>query len=249
MFSINKIAVVNGRPTLWGDAIPALLWGAGFKIRETMSGDNDHRAATCEIVRPSGDVVTRSFGVKDARKAGLWGKQGPWTQYPDRMLAMRARGFCARDAAADVLGGLYLKEEIEEDAPAFDEPARKSAYRARKDGDFEVFKAAVDKCTSEAELDDVARSYSGTLATMPRKWEDHCDEYVALKRAKLADATPEADAPIADVDGFLAKLQEDRGYCNSAEDVAEVAEANADMIARLSPADRLRAAKILTVEE
>lgn len=28
MFAINKIAVVNGRPTLWGDAVPALLWGA-----------------------------------------------------------------------------------------------------------------------------------------------------------------------------------------------------------------------------
>lgn len=112
MFAINKIAVVNGRPTLWGDALPALLWGRGFKLKEWLDGDGDSRRAFCEVTRPDGDKVMRDFGVVDARKAGLWGKAGPWTQYPDRMLQMRARGFAARDGAADVLGGLYVAEEV-----------------------------------------------------------------------------------------------------------------------------------------
>jgi hypothetical protein len=70
-----------------------------------------------------------------------------------------------------------------------------------------------------------------------------------MRIANPTMAEPEPDAPIADVDGFLAKLTEDRSFCNSVEDVAELAEANAEMIARLSPSDRLRAAKILTIEE
>ena len=98
MMAINKIAVVNGRPTLWGDAIPALLWANGFKLREWIDGDSAH----CEVTRPTGEVIERKFSTDDARKAGLWGKQGPWAQYPDRMKAMRARGFASRDGAPDV---------------------------------------------------------------------------------------------------------------------------------------------------
>ena len=50
---------------------------------------------------------------RSAKRAGLWGKQGPWQQFPDRMMQMRARGFTLRDGFADVLGGLYLREELE----------------------------------------------------------------------------------------------------------------------------------------
>lgn len=110
MQAIQRIAVINGRPTLWGDALPALLWAHGFKIEEDVSDDG----ARCTIVRPDGTKVTRTFTEKDARKAGLWGKSGPWTQYPQRMLLMRARGFAARDGAADVLSGLYLAEEMQD---------------------------------------------------------------------------------------------------------------------------------------
>jgi hypothetical protein len=56
------------------------------------------------------------FSVADAKKASLWGKSGPWSQYPRRMLQMRARGFALRDAFPDVLKGLVTAEE------AFDYP-------------------------------------------------------------------------------------------------------------------------------
>lgn len=114
MMAVNRIAVVNGRPTLYGEAIPALLLSRGFRLNETMEGQDDKRFARCEVVRPDGNKIVRTFGVDDAKVAGLWGKQGPWKQYPDRMLQMRARGFAARDGAADVLGGLYLSEEAED---------------------------------------------------------------------------------------------------------------------------------------
>src|SRR5206468_516947 len=47
----------------------------------------------------------------DAKKAKLWNKVGPWTEYPQRMLQMRARGFGARDGYPDVLRGLISAEE------------------------------------------------------------------------------------------------------------------------------------------
>ncbi len=44
----------------------------------------------------------------------MLGKQGPWTQYPERMLKLRARGFTLRDAFPDVLKGIKAREEVED---------------------------------------------------------------------------------------------------------------------------------------
>ena len=114
MFAISKIAVINGRPSIWGDAVPALLWSRGFKLREWIEGEGDSRVAYCEVTRPDGEKILRSFSVAKAKKAGLWGKAGPWTQHDERMLQMRARGFACRDGAADALSGLYLREELDD---------------------------------------------------------------------------------------------------------------------------------------
>lgn len=38
------------------------------------------------------------------------------------MLQMRARAFCLRDGFADVLGGMYLREELEDDGPPMPPP-------------------------------------------------------------------------------------------------------------------------------
>jgi len=52
--------------------------------------------------------------VEDAKRAGLWAKQGPWTAYPKRMMQMRARGFALRDAFPDVLKGMITAEEAQD---------------------------------------------------------------------------------------------------------------------------------------
>jgi hypothetical protein len=52
--------------------------------------------------------------VEDAKRASLWGKSGPWTQYPKRMLQLRARGFALRDAFPDILRGLVTAEEAQD---------------------------------------------------------------------------------------------------------------------------------------
>jgi hypothetical protein len=49
-----------------------------------------------------------------AQRAGLTRNEGPWQTYPERMLRMRARSWTMRDAFADVLRGLQLREEVED---------------------------------------------------------------------------------------------------------------------------------------
>ena len=116
--AIQRIAVIDRRPTLWGDGALALVRASGQCqwVREELEGESTEAwSATCSVKRRGeGRPVERRFSVQDARRAGLWGRPGPWTQYPQRMLQMRARAFALRDAFADVLGGLYLREELED---------------------------------------------------------------------------------------------------------------------------------------
>lgn len=108
MQALQSIAVINSRPTIWGKAVPALLYRAGFKLQE----EGDAEKATCTLTRPDGQVIVRSFTRVQAVKAGLWDK-GVWKQYPERMLQMRARGFAVADGAPDVITGMYLTEELQ----------------------------------------------------------------------------------------------------------------------------------------
>ena len=118
MQALQRIAIVNGRPTLWGDGAMALVRGSGLceSIEETIDGDGDSMTARCcAIRRGQTNPIWGMFSVADAKRARLWNKAGPWQQFPKRMLAMRARAFCLRDGFADVLGGMYLKEEMDND--------------------------------------------------------------------------------------------------------------------------------------
>ena len=116
MAAVQNLAVVNGRPCLWGDALLGLVRGSGLLVGiiETTTGEGDATTAVCTVTRRDdpGETVGK-FSVADAKRAGLWGKAGPWTNYPRRMLTMRARGFALRDKFPDVLKGLYAREEIE----------------------------------------------------------------------------------------------------------------------------------------
>lgn len=193
MFALNKIAVINGRPTLWGDAIPGILWSRGFKLREWKEGETAH----CEVVRPSGEKIERSFSVDDAKAAKLWGKQGPWQQFPDRMLQMRARSFAARDGAADVLGGLYVAEEIDGGAlqvvgnsEAFE---RKSSAEGKRDGSVKKFNqilADIRSCESGEDLLALrARHMDADTGAvwfeMPRAWSETIEQDFMQRAADL----------------------------------------------------------------
>ena len=112
--SIQNIAVINGRPSIYGDALLALVQNhpAFGGIKESF--DESTMTATCTVWRKGGEKHTQTYSQGDAQTAGLWGKQGPWKQHPKRMLAMRARGFALRNQFADALAGLVTREEAED---------------------------------------------------------------------------------------------------------------------------------------
>jgi hypothetical protein len=112
MQSLQNIAVIRGKPTLWGDAMLALVKGhPDFEdIQETIEIEGDDKVAVCRIKRKGQSEVISRFSWKDAQLAGLPGK-GVWKTYPRRMLQMRARGFALRDAFPDALKGIITREE------------------------------------------------------------------------------------------------------------------------------------------
>jgi len=117
MQALQNIAVINGKPSVYGDAAMALVLASPVceGIEETIEGEGTaNPVAVCVAKRKGRNPVRSTFSVEDAKRAGLWAKQGPWSAYPKRMLAMRARGFAIRDAFADVLKGLITAEEAQD---------------------------------------------------------------------------------------------------------------------------------------
>lgn len=117
--AVQSIAVINGRPTLWGDGLLAVVQAKGVRLKEWFEGEGEGLTAFCTCTRPGDDEepVTRSFSTADAKKAGLWMKKGnqgqdtPWVTYPARMLQMRARSWAIRDACSDLTRGVVVREE------------------------------------------------------------------------------------------------------------------------------------------
>ena len=113
--ALQNLAIINGRPALWGDAVIALVRSS--PLCEFIIESDDGTTATCRVKRRGEPEQSRTFGMDDAKTAGLLGKSGPWTQYPKRMRQMRARAFALRDVFPDVLRGLPVAEEVMDTPP------------------------------------------------------------------------------------------------------------------------------------
>ena len=117
MQALQNIAVINGKPSVYGDAAMALVQASPVceNIEEYFEAEGSpNPVAVCVAHRRGRTPVTVKFSVEDAKRAGLWGKTGPWQAYPKRMMQMRARGFALRDAFPDVLKGLITVEEAQD---------------------------------------------------------------------------------------------------------------------------------------
>lgn len=109
MQAVQNIAIINGRPSLWGDVMLALV--RANPLCEYVVETPTASGCVCRVKRRGEPEQSREFTVEDAREAGLLNKDGPWKQYRKRMLQMRARGWALRDVFTDVLRGLSMAEE------------------------------------------------------------------------------------------------------------------------------------------
>jgi len=129
--SLTGIAVINGRATMFGEARAAVVLAGGqvewvkewFELdgKEVLpQGAFDLKTAPSKLMAcwqakrtdQSQPTEVVRFAVGDAKLANLWGKSGPWTQYPWRMMRMRSRAFGERDYFADALHGIAQAEEM-----------------------------------------------------------------------------------------------------------------------------------------
>ena len=122
MMALQSIAVINGRPSVWGDGALALIVSSPYfeDIEETFEGTygQDDFTAICIVKRKGRPKPVRSeFSWAEAKEAKLLDKQGPWKEYRRRMFKMRARAFALRDAFPDVLRGLAIAEEMNDITP------------------------------------------------------------------------------------------------------------------------------------
>ncbi len=132
--AMQCIAVINGKPAMWGDDMLALCMAhPDFEdiVEEPILGEFQDRGVTigyrCTVKRRAMEPKVNVFTLDMAKRAGLLGKPGPWTQYPERMLKLRARGFTLRDAFPDALKGIKPREEVEDYIDAEYTPSERQA--------------------------------------------------------------------------------------------------------------------------
>lgn len=194
--AMQSIAVINGRPAIWGDAMLALVRGSGQL--EYIHEDPTDDGCTVRLKRKGEPEAERTFTKEDAKKAGLSGKQGPWTQYPKRMMQLRARAFALRDVFPDVLRGVFIAEEAQ------DMPAEKHMGTA---DEVQPSVQRLDKPTSRA---DKARA-----AVASRKTEAPATTLEDVLNAIHAATTPDSLKAAAASATQLAS-DEDKGVARNA---------------------------------
>jgi RecT family len=128
--ALQSVAVINGRASLYGDVMLGLCVASGKFDEDAFEEDwirndkNEIAGAYCVVRRlPKGKPKRWDFTIEDAKTAKLWGKEGPWSTMPKRMMQMRARAFCLRDVFPDVLKGILTREEAMDLPP---EPTEKN---------------------------------------------------------------------------------------------------------------------------
>jgi RecT family len=142
MQSLQCIAVINGRPAVWGDGFLAKIMSSPrykehseFYTTDPAAGNqedeppppkmrkrrvtqddlkNPDTTGWCVIyVKDRKQPFIGSFSIGQANRAGLTAKRDtPWQTYPDRMLIMRARSWAGRDGFAADLKGISTVEEL-----------------------------------------------------------------------------------------------------------------------------------------
>lgn len=134
MSALQSIAVINGRPSIFGDGYLALITASSVYERheEEYIGTGAQRKAVCRMWRRGNpQPFVGVFGAAEAVAAGLSGRD-TYKQYADRMYMWRARHIAGQAGFSDVTKGL-LPAEVAEDYPrtvesrVVEQPRRKRA--------------------------------------------------------------------------------------------------------------------------
>jgi len=125
IIAVDFISVIQGKPVIDGKGLLALILNAKQRGDvEDIIIDSQEEYCAVTIKRRGMTPHTETFTLADARrmKTTTWEsgqkktipliEKDNWQQQPRTMLKWRAVAACARAHCADIIGGLYSKEEI-----------------------------------------------------------------------------------------------------------------------------------------
>jgi len=200
MRALRSIAVINGRATMWGDDVLAMVLASSV-CEYVDESDSTDKIGVCKTKRKGCAEQISTFTLEDAKRAGLLGKSGPWQTNTSRMLKLRARGFGLRDTFADVLAGLVSAEE------ALDLPPTETATPEATVLEANQPLTLKEKLKAKVEVLDVeTRQEDGLQPAM---------EEVALPRPANQDAPATTDNPASPYMGKI-NAAHDEKECNAA---------------------------------
>lgn len=115
MQSLSNIAVVNGRASVWGEAVSALILNSGIceYLLDSVAGEGKTLAVTIKTKRSGMPEYVYTYSWADAEKAGLTGKD-TYQKYPKDMLYWKCLGRVSKRNYADVLKGIAIRENMDE---------------------------------------------------------------------------------------------------------------------------------------
>jgi hypothetical protein len=114
MASIRSIKLVKGNVTLDAAMQLALMVRAGAKVKWLKDGSDGE--AVLRLERPGQEPHESKYTAAMARAAGLTGDN--WQKHQPAMLRARAVTSAGKAYMPDVLAGVYLPDELPEEAPA-----------------------------------------------------------------------------------------------------------------------------------
>ena len=174
MAALQNIAVINGHPSIWGDAALALVKASPDYEYLTEEFIEANHSAICKAKKRGEPETVREFTVDDAKRAGLWDKQGPWKTYPKRMLQLRARSWAIRDTWPHVLKGLSIKEEAQdipmENVTPPESKVEAAPEKTRRDKVLEDLEKALDHAIESGLLTEEEKA--GTMEKAGEKQTD-----------------------------------------------------------------------------
>lgn len=106
--SLQGIAVINGRPSTFGE----LFWAIIISHPDFVDCQEDSQDDGCTVVltRRGQKPYTASFTKAEAQMANLLSKDGPWKTYPKGQYVWRARHRAATAKFSDALRGIMPRE-------------------------------------------------------------------------------------------------------------------------------------------
>jgi hypothetical protein len=222
MMALRTIDIIQGQPTLSPELMLALIQRTGELEKRTI--EDDGQTCTVTMKRRGMDAHSESFGMEDAGRmlTSEWrdkvkvtiklSEKHNWKSQPKTMRKWRAIGACARVVFPDVLGGMYLREEIQDviDDPVVAEVIHEDEPHVEKPAPVEVA-AGVNLPTFDPRSERITFGKYGPGAdSQGMFWSELPPDYVAwlANSAKKPTDREKATATIAFMDAQAGQVKD-----------------------------------------